>query len=130
MKRLCKFFGPVLTFTAAGLLLAQMIHLWVLGSSTLQNRSLIRVRRRRVRRERGMPPGVSIEGVNAAGKPMAYGYTIIDDGKRPSHDGGHPNGHRPSPTKRMSANKVRSKFHEGWQACRTATSRSRRTAKS
>jgi len=60
MKRLCTVFAVLFfTFTAAGLLLAQSDPFVGPGSSTLQNRSLIRVQRRRVRRELGMPPGKS-----------------------------------------------------------------------
>src|SRR5712692_687924 len=49
---------------------------------------------------------VSIEGINAAGKSMAYGYTINGDGKDYPTMGPIPNGAQTLSTKKISANKV------------------------
>ena len=64
---------------------------------------------------------VSIEGVNAAGKPMAYGYTIKDDGKDHPTMGAIPNGAQTVSTKRMSANKVEANFTRDGKHAETAT---------
>src|SRR5882762_2145581 len=107
MKRLCTVFAVLFfTFTAAGLLLAQsdpFVGSWKLDVA-------------KSKFDPGPAPQsqartwdasgkVSIEGVNAAGKPMAYGYTIKDDGTDRLHQANE-------------RQQGRSKFHEGWQACR------------
>ena len=64
---------------------------------------------------------VSIEGINAAGKPMAYGYTINGDGKDYPTMGPIPNGAQSLSTKRISANKVEANFTRDGKHAETAT---------
>jgi len=120
MKRLCTVFAVLFfTFTAAGLCWRRVIHCGGPGSSTLHNRSLIRVQRRRVRRELGMPRESQHRGVNAAGKPMAY-----DTPSRCGKD--HPTmGAIPTGTDRLhqanERNKVEAISRGMGKACRDAT---------
>lgn len=53
---------------------------------------------------------VSIEGVNAAGKPVSYGYVIKADGSPQPTTGAIPNGADSISTKRVNANAVRATF--------------------
>jgi hypothetical protein len=64
---------------------------------------------------------VSIEGINAAGKSMTYGYTIKDDGKDYPTMGAIPNGAQTVTTKRLSANKVEANFTRDGKHAETAT---------
>ena len=53
---------------------------------------------------------INVEGVNAAGKKVAYGYTIKSDGTSYPVTGQIPNGADAISTKAVSANKVESIF--------------------
>jgi hypothetical protein len=64
---------------------------------------------------------VSIEGINAAGKSMAYGYTINGDGKDYPTMGAIPNGAQTVSTKRISPNKVEANFTRDGKHAETAT---------
>src|ERR1700686_5586253 len=46
---------------------------------------------------------VSVEGINAAGKPMSYGYPIMNDGKDYPPMGAIPNKGDPSSTQKINA---------------------------
>jgi len=53
---------------------------------------------------------VSIEGINAAGKPATYGYTLKADGKDYPTMGAIPNGAQTVSVKRISADKIEANF--------------------
>jgi hypothetical protein len=64
---------------------------------------------------------VSIEGVNAAGKPAKYGYTLKDDGKDYPTMGAIPNGAQTVSVKRISPNKIEANFTRDGKHAETAT---------
>jgi hypothetical protein len=123
MKRLFTVFAIVaLTLTAAGLVLAQsgpFVGSWKLDVA-------------KSKFDPGPAPQsqartwdaagkVSIEGINAAGKSMAYGYTLKVDGKDYPTMGAIPNGAQTVTTKRISANKVEANFTRDGKHAETAT---------
>ncbi len=64
---------------------------------------------------------VSVEGVDAAGKPLKYGYTIKTDGKPYPTTGAIPNGADTIATKRFAPNTVQSTFKKGGKQVETTT---------
>jgi hypothetical protein len=64
---------------------------------------------------------VSVEGVNAAGKPIAYGYTVKTDGKGYATTGAIPNGADTVTTKRIDAYTFAATFTKGGEQVETAT---------
>jgi hypothetical protein len=62
---------------------------------------------------------VSVEGVNAAGKPVAYGYPIKNDGKDYPTTGAVPNAADTIATKRINANTVEASFKRGGKHAET-----------
>ncbi len=64
---------------------------------------------------------VSIEGINAAGKPAKYGYTLLGDGKDYPTMGAIPNGAQTVSTKKISPNKIEANFTRDGKHAETAT---------
>ena len=64
---------------------------------------------------------ISVEGVNAAGKQVTYGYTIKTDGSSYPVTGAIPNGADAITTKSVSANKVESTFKRAGKPVETTS---------
>lgn len=62
---------------------------------------------------------VTVEGVNAAGKSVTYGYPVMNDGKDYPTMGSVPNGADMISSKKMGPNKVQVHFKRGGQAAET-----------
>jgi len=56
---------------------------------------------------------VSVEGINAAGKPMSYGYPIMNDGKDYPPMGAIPNKADTISTKKINPNTIEANFMRG-----------------
>ena len=56
---------------------------------------------------------VSVEGINAAGKPMSYGYPIMKDGKDYPPMGAIPNKADTISTKKIDSNTIEANFMRG-----------------
>jgi hypothetical protein len=121
MKRLFTIFTVIfLTLTAGGLVLAQsnpFVGTWKLNLA-------------KSKYDPGPPPKsqtrtwdasgkVSVEGVGATGKPMAYGYTLKNDGKDYPTTGAIPNGAETVATKQINANTLEANFMRGGKHAET-----------
>ncbi len=62
---------------------------------------------------------VSVEGVNPAGEPVAYGYTIVGDGVSYPATGHVPNGADAVSSARIDAHTIESHFSRGGEAADT-----------
>jgi hypothetical protein len=62
---------------------------------------------------------VGVEGINAAGKPMSYGYPIMKDGKEYPTIGAIPNKADTISTKRINDNTVEANFVRGGKPAET-----------
>jgi hypothetical protein len=62
---------------------------------------------------------VSVEGVNAAGKPVAYGYPIKSDGKDYPTTGAVPNAADTISSKQIDANTIEANFTRGGKHAET-----------
>src|ERR1700730_3623831 len=62
---------------------------------------------------------VTVEGINAAGKPVTYGYPIMNDGKDYPTVGSVPNGADMISSKKIDANTVEVHFKRGGKAAET-----------
>ena len=64
---------------------------------------------------------VMVNGVNAAGKPMSYGYTIANDGKEHSTMGAIPNGADKITSKKVDENTYQADFTKAGEHVETTT---------
>jgi hypothetical protein len=62
---------------------------------------------------------VTVEGINAAGKPVTYGYPIMNDGKDYPTTGSVPNGADMISSKKINPNTVEVNFKRGGQGAET-----------
>ena len=122
MKRLFTIFAIMfLTLTAAGLVLAQsdpFVGTWKLNLA----KSKFDPGPAPQSQTRTWDPSgkVSVEGINAAGKPVAYGYPVMTDGKDYPTTGAVPSGADTIAGKRIDANTVEVNFKKGGQHVETA----------
>jgi len=123
MKRLCTVFAILfLTLAAAGMALAQgnpFVGTWKLNVA-------------KSKYDPGPPPKsqtrtwdasgkVSVKGINAAGKPVSYGYPIKDDGKEYPTVGAIPNGADQISSNKFAPNTVEVHFMRGGKPAETTT---------
>jgi len=123
MKRLCTVFAILfLTLAAAGMALAQgnpFVGTWKLDVA-------------KSKYDPGPPPKsqtrtwdasgkVSVKGINAAGKPVSYGYPIKDDGKEYPTVGAIPNGADQISSNKFAPNTVEVHFMRGGKPAETTT---------
>lgn len=64
---------------------------------------------------------VTVEGVNPAGQPTAYAYTIVPDGKSYPATGAVPNGSDAVVSRRVDANTIETSFTRGGTPADTTT---------
>jgi len=64
---------------------------------------------------------VMVNAVNAVGKPMSYGYTIMDDGKDHSTMGAIPNGADKITSKKIDADTYQADFTKAGEHVETTT---------
>jgi len=62
---------------------------------------------------------VTVEGINAAGKPVTYGYPIMNDGKDYPTTGSVPNGADMISSKKINPNTVEVNFKRGGKGAET-----------
>jgi hypothetical protein len=123
MKRLCTVFAILfLTLAAAGMALAQgnpFVGTWKLNVA-------------KSKYDPGPPPKsqtrtwdasgkVSVKGINAAGKPVSYGYPIKEDGKEYPTVGAIPNGADQISSNKFAPNTVEVHFMRGGKPAETTT---------
>jgi hypothetical protein len=110
----------LVTMVAGGLVLAQaepLVGTWKLDVA--KSKFSTGVGPRSQTRTWGADGKVSVSGVNAAGAPVTYSYTIKPDGKPYPTTGAVPNGADSVSSKRIDASTIDSSFTKGGKATDT-----------
>ena len=123
MKRLFRIFAIVfLTLTAAGIVSAQtnpFVGIWKLDvAKSKYDPGPAPKSQTRTWDAAGK---VNVKGINAAGKPMAYGYPIITDGKEYPTSGTVPNGADKISSKKVAASTIEVHFVRGGKPAEVTT---------
>ena len=123
MKRLFTVFAIMfLTLTAAGLMAAQtnpFVGTWKLDvAKSKYDPGPAPKSQTRTWAASGK---VSVKGINAAGKPMAYSYPIVTDGKEFPTSGTVPNGAEKISSKKVAANTIEVHFIRGGKPAEVTT---------